>query len=118
MLCIMHTATSAINMSRLQQPTQLLGLKAMYIVHRYAGFAEPAPGDKLGFVQMYMYDSGHEAENCMISQLGVQLGSNLIALLQKELDGADVQMFRVFNISERDPLAYILLLSDTCVDCF
>ncbi len=101
----------------MQAPTGNTTFRAQGSVHHCAGFAEPAPGDKLGFVQMYMYDSGHAAENCMISQLGVQLCSDFIPLLQKELDGADVQMLRAFNISERDPLAYIVLLSDTCVDC-
>ena len=69
---------------------------------------------------MYMYDSEHEAANCTISQLGVQLDSDLIALLQEELDGinAHVQMLRAFNVSERDPRSHIVLFSDTGVDCF
>jgi len=48
---------------------------------------------------MYMYDSEHEAANCTISQLGVQLDSDLIALLQEELDGfnAHVQTLRLFR---------------------
>ena len=69
---------------------------------------------------MYMYDSEHEAANCAISQLGVQLDSDLIALLQEELDGfnAHVLMLTAFNISERDPRSHIVLFSDTGVDCF
>jgi len=88
-------------------------------VHHYIGLAWLAPGEKLGFLQMYTYDSEHEAANCTISQLGVQLDGDLIALLQEELDGfnAHVQMLRTFNISEREPRSQIVLFSDTGGDC-
>ena len=87
--------------------------------YHYIGLKEPAPGDKLGFLQMYIYDSQQEMANRTINQPGTELNSELIALLQEELDefNAHVPMFRAFNISEQDPRAQIVLLSDTGVAC-
>ena len=65
-------------------------------VHHYIGLIECADGDKLGFLQMYIYDIKREVHNRSISQLGVVLNAEVIQELQDELDeyNAHVQMFQ------------------------
>ena len=41
---------------------------------------------------MYMHDSEHQAANRTISQLGVQLDSDRLALMQEELDGFNIHL--------------------------
>ena len=82
-------------------------------VHHFIGISQPSPTDQLGYLQMYIYDSKHEVANRTISQPGVKLDSELIKLLQEELDefNVHVQMFRAFNLTEADPRAKIVLSS-------
>ena len=65
-------------------------------IHQYIGLAEPRPNEKLGYLQLCIYDSEHEVYNRSISQIDLTLDTDIIEALQEELHACNPHV-RVFK---------------------
>ena len=113
--CAVHDCTGIKDRSREQIGNGPANFQVSGNVHHYIGIQPPEPGDKLGSLQMYIYDSEHEVYNRSISQPNNTLNEGLIQLLQDELDefNVHVQMFRAFDLGGANADKYVILSSDT-----
>ena len=80
-------------------------------VHHYIGVAEPAEGEQLNFLQMYIYDPDNEVSNRTVSQPSKTLDAELIAEVLQELDefNPHVRMFRQLDLAGENARNKVLL---------